>query len=101
MKKAVTILNILAVIPALIILPLCPFAFILIEGEGTIAGYFHENLLKTLMVSYPVILMAGVMSSVKLRKRNYDGWAVFMAALPSVISTSIVLVYLFGGIQLR
>ena len=101
MRKTVITLNILAFIPALILVPLSPFAFILIYNEGTIPGMFHERLLQTLMVLYPLGLLAMVIMSIRLVKRQMHVPAIVISIIPSIMSTAIVLVYLFGGIQLR
>ncbi|NKB64887.1 MAG: hypothetical protein GKR95_23150 [Gammaproteobacteria bacterium] len=101
MKRLITLFNILAIIPAIILVPLAPFTFILIEGEGSISGYFHEYLLKTLMVSYTFILVFCIYLSIRLMRRGQTQLALVLSTLPTLTTTAIVLTYLFGGIHLR
>ena len=44
----------LALIPLLLVLPLAPFTFILVEGEGTIPGMRQEYIFHSLMIIYPI-----------------------------------------------
>ncbi|NKB76860.1 MAG: hypothetical protein GKR96_07375 [Gammaproteobacteria bacterium] len=101
MKRLVTLFNILAIIPSIILVPLAPFTFILIHNEGSISGYFHEYLLQTLMVSYTFILVLCIFFSIALMRKGRTRIAVLLSILPTITTAAIALTYIFGGIHLR
>ena len=101
MKRLISLFNILSIIPAIILVPLAPFTFILIEGEGSIPGYFHETLLKTLMVAYTFVVVLCITFSIRSIKRNENLKALVLSIMPTLTTAAIVLTYLFGGIHLR
>ena len=101
MRKLVYTGNILSTIPAALVVPLVPFIFILIDGEGRIPGMFHENLLRGLMVLYPLALITCLWGSIRLLRRDRLKPALWISLLPLGIFGLIVLTYLTGGVVLR
>jgi len=100
-KKLVYITNIISTLPALIIVPLVPFIFILIVGEGRIPGFFHEYALRALMVLYPITLIACVLGSIRLLRRNLTVPAFWLSLCPLAVFMLLVATFWFGGIVLR
>jgi len=100
-RKLIYASNIISALPTLIVVPLVPFIFILIVGEGKIPGFFHEYALRTLMVLYPVALIACVIGSLKLLRRDQMTQALWVSLLPLGIFALLVVTLLFGGVVLR
>ena len=101
MRKLVYTGNILSSIPAALVVPLVPFIFILIDGEGRIPGYLHENLLRFLMVLYPIALIICLLGSIRLLRRDRLKPALWISLTPLMIFGLLVLTYMNGGIVLR
>ncbi len=101
MKKSIYVGNIISALPSLLVVPLVPFIFILIHGEGKIPGYFHEYLLRTLMVVYPLALIACVITSLKIGRQGNHQLAVWISLVPLAIFAALVATLVFGGIVLR
>lgn len=101
MRKLVYTGNILSTIPAALVVPLVPFIFILIDGEGRIPGYLHENLLRVLMVMYPVALIGCLWGSIRLLRRDRVTAALWISLVPLAVFGLLVLTYLAGGVVLR
>jgi hypothetical protein len=100
-KKLVYVTNIIAALPALLIVPLVPFIFILIVGEGRIPGFFHEYALRALMVLYPITLIACVVGSIRLLRRNRTVPAFWISLCPLVVFILLAATFWFGGVVLR
>ena len=101
MRKLTYAGNILSALPSLLIVPLVPFIFILIDGEGKIPGYFHEYTLRFLMVAYPLILIACFFTTLKLLRANQDRIAAWVSFIPLCVFVLMFLVFIYGGIDLR
>lgn len=101
MKKVVYSGNILSTLPALIVVPLVPFIFILIDGEGRIPGYFHEYTLRTLMIVYPLTLLGCLFGSLRLLRAGKAKAAAWVSFLPLAVFALLVLTYIQGGVVLR
>jgi len=101
MKKLVYSGNIISALPTLIILPLAPFIFILINGEGKIPGHFHEYALRTLMVVYPLSVVICVFFSIRLLRNGFQRAAAWVSFLPLGVFGLLLLTYLQGGVVLR
>ena len=101
MRKLVYTGNILSTIPAALVVPLVPFIFILIDGEGRIPGELHENLLRFLMVLYPIALIACLVGSIRLLRKDRLEPALWISLIPLAIFGLLVMTYLTGGIVLR
>ncbi len=101
MRKLVYAGNILSTIPAALVVPLVPFIFILIADEGRIPGFFHENLLRFLMVLYPLALIACLWGSIRLLRRDRIRPALWISLIPLFIFGMLMLAYVTGGIVLR
>ncbi len=101
MRKLAIVGNILSTIPAALVVPLVPFIFILIVGEGRIPGYFHEYALRFLMVAYPVTLVTCLVLSIRLLRRDRPRPAAWISFVPLAVFGLLVWTYLAGGIVLR
>jgi hypothetical protein len=101
MRKLVYAGNILSSIPAALVVPLVPFIFILIQGEGRIPGHFHEYLLRGLMVLYPLALIGCLVSSIRLLRRNRPRPALWISFIPLAIFGLLLWTFLAGGVVLR
>ena len=101
MRKLTYTGNILSALPSLLVVPLVPFIFILIDGEGKIPGYFHEYSLRILMVAYPVILIACFFGTLRLLRKNKERFAAWLSFVPLCVFGLLLLVYLYGGVVLR
>ncbi len=101
MRKLTYTGNILSALPSLLIVPLVPFIFILISGEGKIPGYFHEYTLRILMVAYPLILVACFFATLKLLRANRERTAAWVSFVPLCVFGLLVLVFIYGGVVLR
>lgn len=101
MRKLVYAGNIISTLPAALVVPLVPFIFILIDGEGKIPGYFHEYALRTLMVLYPLTLIACLFGSVRLLRSNQTRPALIVSLIPLLVFVLLLSTYLFGGVVLR
>ncbi|MEM7196435.1 MAG: hypothetical protein AAF402_15975 [Pseudomonadota bacterium] len=100
MKLIAILLNLLAWIPLLIILPLAPFTFILVDGEGSIPGMSQEYAFHTLMISYPLVaIVCGYIAIRRYRLARYPQSAL-LAAPGILLFTLLLLIFLKGGIQL-
>ena len=100
-KKLVVVGNILSTLPALIVVPLVPFVFILIEGEGKIPGFFHEYTLRTLMLLFPVVLLVSFLYSRKLFRLEKFTPSFWISLCPFVVFGLIVITLFYGGIVLK
>jgi len=101
MRKLTYTGNILSALPSLLIVPLVPFIFILIDGEGRIPGYFHEYTLRTLMVAYPLILIVCFFTTLKLLRTDRERVAAWISFVPLCVFGLLVLVFIYGGIDIR
>ena len=101
MRKLVYAGNILSTLPAALVVPLVPFIFILIDNEGKIPGYFHEYALRTLMVLYPLVLIACLVGSVKMLRRNRIRYAMIVSFVPLLVFGLLFATYFYGGVVLR
>lgn len=101
MKKLVYAGNILSAVPAALVVPLLPFTFLLIDGEGRVPGFFHEYLLRTLMLAYPVALAACLWLSVRLLRRDRLRLALGTSLVPLGVFLVLLWTYLAGGVVLR
>lgn len=101
MKKLVYALNIASAIPGIILVPLAPFAFLIVEGEGRRPGLFHEYAVMALLVAYPFVLAAGIGGSLFALRRGGRRGALAAAALPLLCALSLVWVFVAGGVRLR
>lgn len=100
-RKFVYAVNILATIPAALVLPLSPFIFILIQGEGRIPGFFHEYLLRFLMIAYPVALAICLFMSIRMLRANRVVDAFCYGLVPLMLFLILLFTFLFGGVVLR
>lgn len=100
-RKLVYTANILSILPAALVVPLVPFIFILINGEGRIPGYFHENLLRFFMVAYPITLIACLVLSIRLLRQDRVSRAFKVAIVPLLVFGCLVVTYMYGGVVLR
>ena len=101
MRKLTYVGNILSTLPSLLVVPLVPFIFILIDGEGRIPGYFHEYSLRALMVAYPLILIACFFTTLRLLRANRERTAAWVSFFPLCVFALLVLVFVYGGVVLR
>ena len=101
MRKLVYIGNILSTVPAALVVPLVPFTFLLIDGEGRIPGLFHEHLLRALMLTYPVTLAACLWLSVRLLRRDRPRAALGTSLVPLGVFLLLLWTYIAGGVMLR
>lgn len=100
MKKFTYTLNILAAIPGVILVPLAPFAFLIVDGEGRAPGWLHEYAVMALLASYPVALAAGIGGSVWMLRRGHRR-APLVAALPLLCALLLAWAFVAGGVRLR
>lgn len=101
MKKLVYTCNILSALPATLVVPLLPFVFILIEGQGEIPGLLHENLVKILMFVYPVALIICVVLAIRLMRADKVGPALWFSLVPLGVFLLLCGVFIGGGVNLR
>ncbi len=101
MKKIITISNIFSALPAIIVVPLVPFIFILIDGEGKIPGYLHEYAVRILMIAYPASLIACLPGSIKLMRLGSLQSALAVSLLPLLVFFLLFGFFYFGGVVLR
>lgn len=101
MRKLVIAGNILSTIPAALVVPLVPFTFLLVDGEGRVPGYFHEYLLHVLMLAYPVVLIASLWLSTRLRRRDRLRPALGISLVPLGVFLLLAWTFLAGGVVLR
>ena len=101
MRKLVYTGNILSTLPAALVVPLVPFIFILIDGEGRIPGYFHENAVRILMVLYPLSLIFCLVMSIRLMRRDRMMPAAWLSFIPLGIFGLLTWTYIVGGVVLR
>lgn len=101
MRKLVYAGNILSTLPAAIVVPLVPFIFILIDSEGRIPGYFHEYALRFLMVLYPLVLIACLIGSIRMLRRDRVRPALIVSLIPLLVFGLLFTTYFFGGVVLR
>jgi len=100
-KKLIVVFNIISVIPGIIFVPLVPFTFILVYGEGKIQGMLHENILKFLLIFYPFLLILCVFYSIRRYKVGDLNGSLILSVVPLLHAILIAAVFIFGGIQLR
>ncbi len=101
MNKLVTVFNILSAIPAALVVPLVPFTFFLVEGEGRVPGDFHEYLLHFLMVCYPVVWVLSLWGSRRLLRTGKSKPALGLSLTPFGVFLLLLWTYLAGGVVLR
>ena len=101
MKKIVYAFNIISALPSMLVVPLLPFVFILVQGEGRVPGYFHESAVKILMFVYPLLLIGCVIASIKLTRKDRPKPALPISLLPLVAFALLFFAFYFGGVQLR
>ncbi len=101
MRKLVYAGNILSAVPAALVVPLVPFTFLLIDGEGRVPGVFHETLLRILMLGYPPALAACLWLSVRLLRRGSTRAALGISLVPLGVFLLLLWTYLAGGVVLR
>ncbi len=100
-KKAVYALNILSAIPGILIVPLAPFAFLILDGEGRIPGLLHEHAFTALLLCYPFLLLGCIGFSVFSLRRGGGYGVLIVAALPLICALLLVWVFIIGGVRLR
>ena len=100
-KRLIIVLLVLCSLPALVLVPLAPFTFLIIEGEGRIPGRTHEYLSMALLLTYPLVLIASGVLCVRQRRLEAFGLAAVYALLPMLWALLLVWVYLAGGVQLK
>ena len=96
MKKLLITLNLLAGLPGIVLVPLAPFGFLLVEGEGRVPGFAHEYAVIALIIAYSVSLPVCIPLSLRARRRAFT-----VAALPLLLLALLVWAYVFGGVRLR
>lgn len=101
MKKFIYALNILSALPGVILIPLAPFAFLLIDGEGKVPGLAHERACIALLLAYPPLLLACIALSVHALRRLRMRRAVLFALLPLLCALLLAWVFTAGGVRLR
>lgn len=101
MKKIIYAFNIIAALPAALVVPLLPFVFILIHDEGRIPGLLHENAVKILMFVYPLALLCCVTGAIKLTRQARLRPAMVLSLIPLVIFMLLAAIFFFGGVRLR
>lgn len=103
MKKLTIALNIAATVVGVVLVPLAPFAFLIVDGEGRVPGWFHEYAVMALLASYPLALAAGIGGSVFALRHGGRGyrWAPRVAVLPLLCALLLVWVFIDGGVRLR
>ena len=101
LKKLVIAFTILSLVPAALVVPLVPFTFFLVDGEGRIPGYFHEYLLHFLMLAYPVILLACLWGARRLVRGGTLKLAVGISLVPLGVFLLLLWTFVWGGIVLR
>ena len=100
-KKLVYIGNIISALPATLVVPLVPFIFILIDGEGRIPGMLHENMVRGLMVLYPIALLTCVICAIRFTRRGQVQLGMLVSLIPLFIFVSLFFVFYYGGVTLR
>ncbi|MGI9310493.1 MAG: hypothetical protein ACR2P7_03040 [bacterium] len=100
MKKPVYALNILSAIPGILIVPLAPFAFLIIDGEGRVPGLLHERAFIALLIAYPMLLPICLWRSLSALRRRRRA-ALIIAVAPLVCALALLWVFIAGGIRLR
>lgn len=102
MKKLTIALNIAATVAGVVLVPLAPFAFLIVDGEGRVPGWFHEYAVMALLASYPLALAAGIGGSVWALRRARDRWLPpLIAALPLLCALTLAWAFIAGGVRLR
>jgi len=103
MKRLVIALNIMAAVPGVILVPLAPFAFLIVDGEGRAPGWFHEYAVMALLAAYPLVLALGIGGSVwALRRGRLDRrWPPLIAVLPALCALLLAWAFVDGGVRLR
>jgi len=103
MNKLVIALNLAAGLPGVILVPLAPFAFLIVDGAGSVPGWFHEYAVMTLLAAYPAVLALGIGGSIwALRSGRIDRrWPPLIAALPVVCAVLLAWAFIAGGVRLR
>ncbi len=101
MRKRIYIGNILSSLPAALVVPLAPFVFILINSEGRIPGYFHEYIVRSLMIIYPITLIICLIVSIKLMRQDRLRPAFYVSVIPLLLFLILAAVFYFGGVVMR
>lgn len=101
MKKIILALNILSAIPGIIFIPLAPFTFFIVNGEGQIPGMLHEHAFMMLLLGYPFVLLGGVVGSIFTFHRERPRSAIIISISPLICAALLVWVFVSGGVQLN
>jgi len=94
-------LNIVAAVVGVVLAPLAPFAFLIVDGAGRVPGWFHEYAVMALLASYPFALAVGIGGSVFALRRAEPRLAVGVAALPLICALLLAWAFVAGGVRLR
>ena len=94
-------INIVATLIGVVLVPLAPFAHLIVDGQGRIDGWFHERLFIALLFAYPFCLVGGVFGGVWLLRRAHLYRAYLVAALPLLCAALLVWTFIEGGVRLR
>ena len=90
----------LALIPLLLVLPLAPFTFILVEGEGTIPGMRQEYIFHSLMIIYPIAAVLCGYFAIKGFRRMPGLRHYVIGVVPLFLFIMLVAIFINGGIQI-
>ncbi len=101
MKKLVWSFVILSAIPGIILIPLAPFTFFLVDGEGRVPGLFHEHAFMALLLLYPFLLAGCLWFAWFSLRRGRAGGALMASAAPFLCAVLLVWVFIAGGVQLN
>ena len=100
-KRVVYVFNILSALPAVLVVPLVPFVFFLIDGEGKVPGYLHENAVRVLMLLYPLVLVSCLVLSIRWTRAGRVRAAIPVSLTPLLVFALLAACFYFGGVVLR
>ena len=100
MNKLIYALNIVSAIPGIVIIPLAPFAFFIVNGEGLVPGLLHEYAFIALLLFYPFLLLGCLWFSLSSLRRGRSRRALIAGTSPLVCALLLVWLLVSGGVQL-
>lgn len=100
-NKLVYAVIICSAIPGVIIVPLVPFTFLIVDGEGRVPGLLHEYAFMALLLAYPLLLLGGIFLAPRLLRGQRARHAMLVAVAPLACALLLVWVFVIGGIRLH
>lgn len=101
MHRLTYALAIVSIIPGLIIIPLSPFAHLIVNTPGLRPGLLHEHLFTASLFTWPPLLIISLLTARILLKRAHHITALIAAATPLTAALWLVWLLTAGGVQLK